>query len=422
MTRIEQYVQTKFKIDAPYFLRGGFWSTLGQIVGITGGIAVSSLFAYTLTESEYGIYRYLIGIGVLLSSFSLTGLGQSVLQTAAKKYYQFYLESVRTGFIYNLGISATGIVGAGYYFYNENITLALGCLLISTLQPVINTFKNVSPFLQGSKRFKEATLLHTVNTMIITAVSITAILLTQDILILFTTYLSTHALLNTVSHLYYRPKKSISTPADISHKYLCYAKHTSVRNIISGIIFRLDTIIIFTQLGATDLAIYAIANIIPEQIKGSFKNIASLLLPKYAQHIDIKSIKKNIPKRSFQLFLVFTAITIVYILLAPFIYRLLFPKYESAIFLSQLVALSFPAMILILPFGALQSQLKERELHILNLQGSILTLVLTIVLIGIYGLIGAVIAKILSRYSYLFLSYYHLYKNKNFQCNFKVKN
>lgn len=413
MASLEKYIQTKFKIDASYYLRGGFWSTLGQIVGITGGIAVSSLFAYTLTESEYGIYRYLIGIGVLLSSFSLTGLGQAILQTAAKKYYQFYLESVRTGFIYNLSISAIGIVGAGYYFYNENITLALGCLLISTLQPVINTFKNVSPFLQGSKRFKEATLLHTVNTIIITAVSITAILLTQNILILFTTYLSTHALLNTVSHLYYRPKKSISTPADISHKYLCYAKHTSVRNIISSIIFRLDTIIIFTQLGATDLAIYAIANIIPEQIKGSFKNIASLLLPKYAQHIDIKSIKKNIPKRSFQLFLVFTAITIVYILLTPFIYRLLFPKYESAIFLSQLVALSFPAMILILPFGALQSQLKEKELHYFNLQSSCLSLVFTIILISTFGIIGAVTAKIFSRYTNLILLHYHLHKAKS---------
>lgn len=410
MSSLENYLQKKFKVDASYFLRGGFWNTSGQFVGIIGGVAISSLFAYTLSESDYGTYRYLIGIGSLLSAFSLTGLGQSVLQATAKKYVEFYTETLTTGFLYSLGITLMSLLGSFYYFYNENFTLALGCVLIAIFQPIINTYKNTSSFLQGNSRFREAAFLQTFRTATITFTSAVAILTTQNILILFTLYLATQSLINLLSYIYYQPKKTGVISKSIFQKYFNYAKHASVRNIITNISLRLDTIIIFQQLGAIDLSIYTIANIIPGQIKGSFKNIAVLLLPKYVQHDDIKTIKKNTPRRSLQLFLIFTSITVIYILFAPFIYKLLFPKYESAIFLSQLVALSFPALILLMPLSALQAQLKEKELYYFSIQNLFVTIIVTIFLITEYGLTGAIIAKVITRYYRLIIAFYYLYR------------
>ena len=65
---------------------------------IVVGIVTSALFAHYLTETEYGVCRYLIGLAAILSSFSYTGIGQSILQRAAIKYYNFYKETLQLSF------------------------------------------------------------------------------------------------------------------------------------------------------------------------------------------------------------------------------------------------------------------------------------------------------------------------------------
>ena len=128
MTVLEQYLQKKFKFDAAYFIRGGFWSTLGQLIGIVGGVITTSLFAYYLSSEEYGIYKYLIMLGVIFSSLSLTGIGQSILQSTAKGYTYFYSKSAKLSLKYSIGLMILSLAAAGYYFFHTNYTLAVGCI------------------------------------------------------------------------------------------------------------------------------------------------------------------------------------------------------------------------------------------------------------------------------------------------------
>jgi O-antigen/teichoic acid export membrane protein len=346
-SKFATFLEQRYRFDARYFLSGGFWLTLTQAIVVLAGIITTSLFAHYLSENDYGIYRYLIGLAVIFSSFSLTGLGQSILQTAAQKYYGFYKETIRINLIYSSAITLFSLAGTIYYYINENNTLALGCLIIAILQPIINAFQNTQAFLQGSRRFREATITQSIKVLTVAVTSITALYLTESILILFFVYVATNSIVNLAFHLIYIPKHTIPTPPEIIKKYISYTKHTSIRNIIGNVAYRLDSVIIFTYLGATELAIYTITNVVPEQVKASIKNLATLLIPKYANLKDLNLAKKFIFKRSIQLFAIFSVITILYIIASPVIYKLLFSKYGSAIFLSQIVALSFPAMIAI---------------------------------------------------------------------------
>jgi O-antigen/teichoic acid export membrane protein len=191
---------------------------------------------------------------------------------------------------------------------------------------------------------------------------------------------------------------------------MTYAKNTSIRNILGNVAFRIDSIIVFQQLGATNLAIYTIATILPEQIKTSFKNITTLLVPKYALHDNMDNIKKSMFRRSMQLLLLTILVTILYIIFAPLIYTLLFPKYHEAIVLTQLISLSFPAMIALIPLSALQAHTEEKKLNKLNTYTSVLMIMLTTVLTITHGLMGAIFAKILSRYINVAFTYFYLWQ------------
>jgi O-antigen/teichoic acid export membrane protein len=404
------HISKKFRVDAHYFFKGGFWLTVDQGLAVIFGIVSTALFAKYLSLTDYGIYRYLLGLAALLASFSLTGIGQSILQTAAKKYYGFYRETIRINFIYSGGIALAGIAGALYYWFNSNPILALGCLLIGLIQPFINTFQYVPSFLQGDKRFQESTIIQSVKTITTSVSSILALFLTKNILILLCVYLASNALVNILSHLWYRPKNIIATPADIFNQYVSYAKQTSIRNVISSVAFRVDTIFIFTQLGAAELAIYSIATLIPEQIKGTFKNLANLLLPKYASHGNERILMASVPKRSKELFIILLSITVAYIIVSPYVFSFFFPKYADTVLYTQIYALSFPSFITLIPLTIIQSNLNEKALHQINNQNTIVGIVLIVILATWYGVMGAVVARILTRYINLIYIYSKFFK------------
>ena len=403
------FINKKLNIDGRYFIHGGFWLGLGQIVTLLSGLATTALFAHYLSPNDFGVYKYLIGLSAILASFSLTGLGQSILQAAAKKHYAFFKETFQLNFIYSLGISFISVCFSLYYSLNNNAALALGCLMIAALQPVINTFQFIPSFLQGSRQFKQSTKLHTIRMSFITLLSLGALLFTQNILILFFTYLFSYAITNIGSIFFYN-YSSDPTPTVVREKFVAYAKHSSFRNVISIVAQRADSIVIFTQLGATELAVYSIAMVIPEQIKGSFKNLATLVLPKYSRHEDQSIIKKGLTKRSLQLLVVLLIITALYIFLSPFLFKMIFPKYASAILYSQILALSLPAMVALLPVSALQAGLAERKLYKLLIIESIASLSFLFFFVMNYGLIGAIFAKVCTRYVTSFFNYYYIYK------------
>jgi O-antigen/teichoic acid export membrane protein len=410
ISHITRQLEHHFRIDARYFFAGGVWLTIIQAITVLGALIVSVVLANVLDETQYGVYKYILGIGTLLTAFSLTGIGQSIFQTAAQGHRWFYPIGISRSLIYSLGITFSSLIGSIYYYSQSNIELALGCVLIAIFQPLLNTFQQIFPFLQGEKRFRESTILQGVKTLIVTISSAGIILFTQDIFWLICTYFLSNVLTNVVVHFLYSPKSISEINKDVYKRYLDYAHNTSLRNIISIIAFRVDSIIVFQQLGAAQLAVYTIANILPEHIKASFKNIITLLVPKYAQHENLETIKKSMFKRSLQLFVIFSTITLIYLFVSPFAYKILFPKYEEAIFFSQLLALSFPAMIALVPLSALQAHTEEKKLNTLNNQTSAFTIVTTIALAITHGLMGAIIARVISRYISLFLTYYHFFR------------
>ena len=402
-----QKLERRFRIDITYFLSGGLWLITAQGLTIVASLISAVIFARLLSQTELGIYRYVISVGIFLSAFSLSGIGQAILQAGAKGHTVFFSYSTKPTILYGLGSSMTALIAALYYFYNGNHVLMVGCITIALLQPTSILFLNTLAYLYGQKHFKSGTYLQGIKSFIVAGASIATIYITRDITTLLIVYFATQAICGIGSYLWYRPHQANTEPlsVDIQKKYLAFAKHTSVQNIIVGLANRLDNIIVFQHLGAASLAYFTIATLLPDQIKGAFKNVLTLLIPKYAKHDTIDTLRGHIPKRSWQFFCILTLISIGVILITPPLYTLLFPMYPEAILYSQLLALSFPASIYLIPFSALQSQTKDRTLYHLHAYISVFQIIVTYTLILTSGLIGAIIARIVTQYFQCLVSF-----------------
>lgn len=193
-------------------------------------------------------------------------------------------------------------------------------------------------------------------------------------------------------------------PVEIEKKYNQFAIHLSIQNGFLTIANRLDTLIVFQMLGATPLAIYAIAQIVPDQLKSMIKNFSTLLFPKYV-HYSEEQLLRSIPLRSLQMFLLLVCVTTCYIVLAPYIITWLLPKYITAVFYTQLLALAVPASVFYIVQSAIKSQTNNKRLYSIQFTHAVIKIL--IVLLGIYyfNIWGAIGAYVISSYVEMSLYY-----------------
>ncbi len=401
------YIERQFGIDAHYFVSNSFWVAMTQVVTLGGSLLVTVLFAHLLSEELFGNYRYLIAIASIISVFSLNSIGQSILQTAAQGKLGFFKTGMRYSLASGILSALLGIIAGIYYFINDNPLLASSCFLIAIVQPIISSYFNVFSLLSGQQRFQESAILQTVRVLAITVVSVGTILVTQNVFLLFLSYQIMQLTTNGLGYWYFKPKAAApELPPEETKKYLHFAFHQSVQAAILNTAQRLDAIVVFQHLGATQLAFYSIALVIPDQIRGFIKNLSNLLFPKYVTYTP-QQLRNSIPKRSIQLFFVLLTLSGLYIVIAPYLFALIFPKYITAILYSQILALAIPASIYYIIQSALKSETNSTALYYIQLSSATVRIILTLVLTYTFGIIGTITAFVAS--SYLELSFYFLW-------------
>ncbi len=383
------------KIDLSYILKGGSWLTLGQIGSAFIAFLLSIAFARLIPKETYGEYKYILSITSVLGIFSLSGMGVAITRAVSAGYDGTILSVVRRALRWNSALLPVALVIAGYYVIAGNYPLAVSFAIFALVAPLITSFNLYDGFLVGKKDFKNSVIASACIAIIVALGLFAAMFASPSPTLLIFIYFS----LTTLGTLYfyhrtisrYQPDANSVDPDTAS-----YGTHLSIINVFNVIADQLDKVLVFHYLGAAQLAIYAFAIAIPEQIKGVLKNATVLMLPRFATRTD-KELRATVFHKMGLYALVVGAIIIVYVISAPLIFHIFFPAYEESIHLSRLVACSLIAIIANVPYAAVQAKMKQRELYVFNISAAILQIALFFILTPIYGLTGTIYAIIGSR-------------------------
>jgi O-antigen/teichoic acid export membrane protein len=397
----------KLKIDTQYVFNGGGWLMLGYIATFVTVLATSYVFANFIDPDIYGQYKYLLSVGVMISAFSLTGIGTAVVQAVAKDVQGFYRFALVKSFQYGLITTAIALIGSAYYFFAGNNLLAIGLLIIALLQPLMNSLNLVFSYLNGAQQFRETTKMSTFKTVVVSITLIASAIYTEDALIIMVTYFASHIFCNFIINYFAKIDLNKTEDSVATKKLYGYAKHTSLQSIVQGISGQLDKILVFQNMGAVELATYTFAIALPDQYKSITKSVESLLLPRFSQQSQ-KSVRQSMLRKSVIYFLFLVACATLYTLIAPYIFAVLFPLYEESVFLSQIYVWGIIFGVGGIPFAGLKSELNNKKLYWFNLSTSIFQIFSIVLLFSLYGLLGVILSKIITRF-YTCLSAYVLY-------------
>ena len=398
------------QIDLNYLMRGGTFLSLTQITSALFGFLLTIAFARYLPQDIYGTYRYVLAAYTLLIIASLPGLDTAVLETLSKGNQGAFTHAIKTKFIYGFIGTALSWVYGIYHLYTGDITLFWLFILIGVFLPCIECLSLYTALLNSQRRFGVWAITEIANQLFSTAALFISIYFTDNIFIIVTAYFIPYILVRLVATLYCFKKYISNTEYDPD--YLSYGKVMTWYQIITRGIASVDQMVLFHVMGPAQVAIFSIATAIPQRFQSILKITGTLAFPKYANRSE-EDIKKYLPKKMIAFGLIILTVCFAYASIAPYFFKIFFPKYLASVPYSQL-AILFTLSGLTYPFGAyLSAHKKVKENYIFAIISFAVKVTCLIILVPLYGIWGAIWGIVLSSWSTIAATFYLIYKKPN---------
>ncbi len=387
------------KTDMHYVAHGGFWMSLNMVLSSLLSVLLAIVFANLLPKEVYGYYKYVLSIGGLFGFLTFTGMNAAVSQAVARGQDGAFPYAVRIQLRWNLLFTvALAAVGA-YYLLNGSQKLGLPLLFLAVCAPLTAAYTTYGGYLGGKKDFKTTSYYSSAAAALYALIMCAAAFLTKDVRWLVAVYALSSA---AIAFLFHRLTMAKYKPEGLDEEerksMLTLGKHLTFTNVLGSLAQYMDSVIVFKFGDATQLAVYAFANIVPERLKGFMKRALGIIAPKMALKTPEEALE-SLGLRLIQGLIVGAVLAAIYALLSPFVFKYIFPQYADATLYSQLIALGF---LVVIPatYGAylMQAQHLYTPMYIGTTVSNVFRIL--IIIAGGYfaGVIGVIIARLIANF------------------------
>ncbi len=373
------------------------WAIVNQIIlsiGAFGTIVVLSRF---LNKDIFGEIRYVAAALAILSLSSLPGASSIVIQNASaigkKRVIQIIKDQLQWGLIATVG----ALLLALFYFLKGNMGLGYGFLVGGFFAPVANLYQMPGHLLAGLKRFKGKTF---VDSAILSAIILGAILgtlLTRNVPGTLLFYFGIQSLA-TLIFLLYIVRKIPESNTDNADGILdiTHSRQLTIFQAPFTLLPALEKVFIYLLLGPSSLAIFTIAVLPIEHMRSAFRSLLQFsVLPHFEDETRATLLLKK--------WLITASILtvggiVVLIVFTKIVLPIFFPQYIEAMRFSFILILAIiPVPLQILTLALIASR-KIKDLFLYAGSLTIVNVVAFVAFIPLFGLMGAVIAKVITEF------------------------
>ena len=385
----ERYTKT----DMVYLVQGASWLTLTQIIASLSGFFLLFILANELAPEKLGEYRFLMTGFTLVCVVSLPGMRTALRESVPKGYTGNLHIAFWSMFRWGLLSATISILIATYYFFKGSYELSIGFMIIALITPVYNAATGYGEYLIAIKSLRQNTIYAVTTRCIGLLFTIGAVLVAPKFawVILAATLLGT-VIPNLIFHIKVMKKHSSKdNPKD--PKLTTYAKHLSIMTALGLFAGQLDKILIWNVIGAEALALFYIAQTVPQNITSNLNTIPTLAFAKFGSK-NPQAIKATLLPKVMKYFTVIALICFGYILIAPIIFSWFFPTYLHAIPYSIAFA-CIPVFGALLPIKTYLTTIKATQaLYVISIIPPATRIGVALLLIPSLGLWGVALSMI----------------------------
>ncbi len=392
----------KLGIDAHYFAKNSALVLVGHGVGILRGVITGYLVARLFQKEIYGEYQFMLSMVGMVSFFGLVGIGNPVARAWARGD-SFSLSRVTMHQLKACLIGSALLLAAipflGIYNREELWLDFLVAAIIFPLPPI--AMMRFGSFTVGKSRFDISLKATLVWSVLMILATLFVILFHQSAVLMLITSMCIPPLVYLFFSRNFRPPQG--TGPDQTMSIVRYAWQFSVATVPIELVWYIDKLLIAHFFGLSQLATFAVAMLIPEQIKLVMKQFLPVAFSKQAKGEDSMERRMKILKAGTAGMGVLAIGIGLYIALTPWLMPFLFPQYEAR---TVVILTSIAAVTLLNVPGTLFVQYMEaqgmiRQVRLSNWIAAGIFGISLFVLIPWLGLLGAALARGIFRFTYM---------------------
>jgi O-antigen/teichoic acid export membrane protein len=384
LNKVISWASQKTGTNVEYAVKSTFWWTVGKISSVLGSIAIMLAFANFVPKEIFGSYKYILSFVSIAALATLPGLNSAIVRAIAKGKEGMLLAGAKARNSWSLIGVAGLLIVAAYYHIKGNMILGGGFVVASVFLPFKRTADMFTVLWHGRMDFRKKSILETIGNFL-PAIAITlTVFLSDNLWVIILSYFGSYSLVRGSLFLY---SVSQSKNNEKDEETIGLGKHMTWMAVGIKIAGQADKLLLWHLLGPVALAVFSFSQMPIGQIKDLLP-IQALSLPKLSK--GSARDKKTTFKHLLVIGIASVAATIGAILLLPLAYQYLFPQYLESVRYAQILSLS----ILFMPFSYLTarfvSQNQIKELYILKLLIPLVKVTLLVILIPMFGILGAV--------------------------------
>ena len=374
------------------------WAIVNQIILSLGAFGAVVVLSWFLNRDIFGEIRYIAAVLAILSLFSLPGASSIVIQSSATIGKKRVLQIIKNQFKWGLIATIGALCFSFVYFLKGDMGLGYGFLVGGFFAPIANLYQVPGHLLAGLKHFRNKTF---VDGAIMSAIIIGAILgtlFTHNVPGTLLFYFGIQSIATLVFLLYAVkkiPENDTTNSAEILD--ITHSRQLTIFQAPFTFLPALEKVFIFLLLGPSSLAIFTIAVLPIEHMRGAFKSLLQFsVLPHFEDETKTRlSLKKWLGTAS----LLTTGGIIALLIFIKFVLPIFFPQYIEVISLSFVLILAIiPIPLQVLTLALIASR-KIKDLFLYAGSLTMVNVVTFLALIPLFGLMGAIVAKVITEFS-----------------------
>ena len=359
-------------------------------------LAMLYIVVRALDKTQFGQYQYILSYLALFTVFALPGMNTALLQSVARGFSGTYRRAVPRALLGSLVGSAILLGFSVYHRHRGTPELPAGFLLAAVLFPFAYALDQWKSLRSGKEDFAGILRLEGVGFVVLAVLMIGAVTRWPGrVIVPLAVLMGVQAALNlwvSARALAHIPR---GAPAETGA--LGYGARMSLYLALNTAANQVDKVLIFSFLSPESLAVFVAAERIPEMAKNAVQDLAAALAPRFAKRsaytIDLDRTLRWLGIATGAV-LVLVAFTLL-----PWVVRLVFgATYDSSIPYAQALMCTIAiGNTATLRFKYITSQLDDAGPRIVNLVMSATRIVASLILVPLYGIVGAVISAFIYR-------------------------
>lgn len=382
-------------IDLRYYLSGGGFLFSGYWAVLLLGFFSTWVFTNFAPKEVYGAYSYVQSILGMLIVFTLPGYYTAVVRSAARGRHGALMRSVRRRIAFSV-IGSILLVGvAVYYHLRGDPVLACGCLVGAAFFGMVFGLDDFRSFLNGRKMYGTYAALHFGVSLLSTGATVAAILLSGDFLLILTSNLLVRGAGQLACVLIARRWREND---EIEPDFYRFGNRQSALATLGTVSFYLDSVVVGALFPLTTMAEYAFATVITNPLRNVGAVLNRLIFPKML-NLEGRAFARKTLVKAFPLIGVLAVVGLAFAAVLPFALRWLFPRYVTAApyALVMMVSALIGVLVIYLETYYLSQDRFHRTYYAVTIVRPAVLIVLLPVLIKLFGVYGAIGAKLLVR-------------------------